>query len=163
MFCDLVGSTPLSQQLDPEQLRDVIRAYQDACAGAVSRFDGYIAQFLGDGVMVYFGFPRAHEDDAERAGYAALELLGAVPRLPAIASGRLQIRIGIATGMVVVGDIVGQAASKENMVVGETPNLAARLQSVAQPGTVLISERTRQLAGNRFIYEEADTGPLKGF
>ena len=163
MFADLVGSTALSLELDPEHLRDVIRAYQDACAGAVSRFDGYIAQFLGDGVMVYFGFPRAHEDDAERAAHAALELLTAVRRLPALESVHVEVRIGIATGVVVVGDIVGQAAAKENMVVGDTPNLAARLQGVAEPGTVLVSERTRQLAGNQFVYEEAAIGALKGF
>jgi class 3 adenylate cyclase len=163
LFCDIVGSTPLAQRLDPEQLRDVIRAYQNACAGAVSRYDGYVAQFLGDGVVVYFGFPRAHEDDAERAGHAALELLSAVPRLPTLDAGPLQIRIGIATGTVVVGDLVGEGATRENMVLGDTPNLAARLQSVAKPGTVLISESSKQLAGDRFAYEEVQVGQLKGF
>ena len=147
MFCDLVGSTALSARLDPEDLRAVLGAYQGCVTAAVRRFDGLVAKYMGDGVLVYFGFPRAHEDDAERAVRAGLDIAAAVERLdmPAIpgtaalggrSGDRLQVRIGIATGLVVVGDLVGEGAAQEQAVVGETPNLAARLQALAEPVSV---------------------------
>jgi class 3 adenylate cyclase len=125
MFCDLVGSTALAARLDPEELGEAIGAYQRCVAAAVRRFDGLVAKYMGDGVLVYFGFPRAHEDDAERAMRAGLDIGAAVGRLDAPAIGKLQVRIGIATGLVVVGDLVGEGASQEQAVVGEPPNLAA--------------------------------------
>jgi len=128
MFCDLVGSTELSSRLDPEDLREVIAAYHRAVAKAVSGFDGFVAKYMGDGVLVYFGYPRAHEDDAERAVRAGLALIDAVGRLEAKAV-KLQARVGIATGLVVVGDLIGEGSAQEQSVVGETPNLAARLQT----------------------------------
>ncbi len=141
MFCDLVGSTALSARLDPEDMRDVIRSYQDACAGVVTRYEGFVAKYMGDGVLVYFGYPTAHEDDAERALNAGLGIVEAVGDL----EGDLQVRIGIATGMVVVGDIVGEGVSREAAIIGETPNLAARLQEIAGPNTVVIAETTHGL------------------
>ena len=147
MFSDLVGSTALSARLDPEDMREVIRAYQDACSGAVARYDGFVAKFMGDGVLAYFGFPRAHEEDAERAVRAGLDIAAAVAKLETRANENLKVRIGIATGIVVVGDLVGQGSAQEQAVVGETPNLAARLQALAEPGAVLIAESTRRLLG----------------
>ena len=163
MFCDLVGSTSLSARLDPEDMRDVIRAYQDACSGAVARYDGFVAKFMGDGVLAYFGFPRAHEEDAERAVKASLDIAAVVGKLETPATVNLQVRIGIATGVVVVGDLVGQGSAQERAVVGDTPNLAARLQSLAEPGSIVIAELTRRLLGATF--ELAQLGPqlLKGF
>ena len=134
MFCDLVGSTAVSARLDPEDMREIIRAYQDACSGAIARYDGFIAKFMGDGVLAYFGFPRAHEEDAERAVRAGLDIAAVVAKLDTRAKERLKVRIGIATGIVVVGDVVGQSSAQEQAVVGETPNLAARLQGLAEPG-----------------------------
>src|SRR5271167_3645295 len=136
MFCDLVGSTALSARLDPEDMRRVIRAYQDASSGVVARYDGFVAKYMGDGVLAYFGYPRAHEDDAERAVRAGLEIAAAVARLETRGTERLAVRIGIATGLVVVGDLVGEGSAQEQAVVGETPNLAARLQALAQPGQI---------------------------
>src|SRR5205085_222950 len=127
MFCDLLGSTALSARLDPEDLRDVIAAYHRAVADIVKSFDGFLAKYMGDGVLVYFGYPRAHEDDAERAVRAGLGVTDAVGRLD-VKSVKLQARIGIATGLVVVGDLIGEGSAQEQSVVGETPNLAARLQ-----------------------------------
>jgi class 3 adenylate cyclase len=127
MFCDLVGSTALSSQLDPEDLREVIAAYHRAVAGVVAQLDGFVAKYMGDGVLVYFGYPRAHEDDAERAVRAGLGLIDAVGRLD-VKSVKLQARVGIATGLVEVGDMIGEGSAQEQSVVGETPNLAARLQ-----------------------------------
>src|SRR5271155_2628330 len=143
MFSDLVGSTALSARMDPEDLREVISAYQKCVAETVRRFDGFVAKYMGDGVLIYFGYPQAHEDDAERAVRVGLELIAAVGGLRTQAS--LQTRVGIATGMVVVGDLIGSGASQEQAIVGETPNLAARLQSVAEPNTVVISDGTRKL------------------
>src|SRR5208282_2370381 len=134
MFCDLVGSTAPSARLDPEELPEVIAAYHHAVSLVVRRFDGLVAKYMGDGVLAYFGFPRAHEDDAERAVRAGLDIVAAVGQLDAPAIGKLQVRIGIATGLVVVGDLIGEGASQEQAVVGETPNLAARLQALAEPG-----------------------------
>jgi class 3 adenylate cyclase/predicted ATPase len=163
MFVDLVGSTALSTRLDPEDLREVIRAYQDAVAGEVARLEGHVAKFMGDGVLAYFGFPRAHEDDAERAVRAGLDILGTVGRLSSSEGEPLAARIGIATGLVVVGDLVGSGASREQAVVGETPNLAARLQGLAEPDSVVIAAGTRRLVGD--LYECADLGGVeaKGF
>jgi class 3 adenylate cyclase len=145
MFSDLVGSTALSARMDPEDLREVISAYQKCVAETVQRFGGFVAKFMGDGVVVYFGYPQAHEDDAERAVRAGLELVTGVDGLKTHAA--LQTRVGIATGLVVVGDLIGSGASQEQAIVGETPNLAARLQSVAEPKSVVIAESTRKLVG----------------
>ena len=142
VFCDLVGSTALSTRLDPEDLRAVIRGYHKCVAGIVSRFDGFVAKYMGDGVLVYFGYPKAHEDDAERAVRAALALTEAVGNLSGV--DPLQVRIGAATGVVVVGDLVGSGEAQERGVVGETPNLAARLQAIAAPNMVVIADTTRR-------------------
>ncbi len=160
MFSDLVGSTALSTRMDPEDLRELIVAYQRCTAEIVGRFGGFVAQYLGDGVLVYFGYPQAHEDDAERAVRAGLELLPAVGGLKTHAS--LQARIGIATGLVVVGDLVGSGEARDHGIVGETPNLAARLQGVAEPNMVVICDSTRRLLGN--LFDLGDLGPrdLKG-
>ena len=144
MFCDLVGSTALSTQLDPEDLLEVIGAYHRSVSEIVAGFDGFVAKYMGDGVLVYFGYPQAHEDDAERAVRAALGVIGAVGRLD------LQARIGIATGLVVVGDLIGEGSAQQQSVVGETPNLASRLQALAEPGAVVIAAGTRQLVGDLF-------------
>src|ERR1700738_2968974 len=160
MFCDLVGSTALSARMDPEDLRDVISAYQKCVAETVQRFGGFVAKFMGDGVLVYFGYPQAHEDDAERAVRAGLELVAAVSALKAHAP--LQTRVGIATGLVVVGDLIGSGASQEQAIVGETPNLAARLQAVAEPNSIVIAESTRKLVGNLFELEDLGGQDLKG-
>ncbi len=138
MFCDLVGSTALAARLDPEDLREVIGAYHRVVAEIVTGFDGFVAKYMGDGVLVYFGYPRAHEDDAERAIRAGLGAIDAVGRLN-VGSVKLQARIGIATGLVVVGDLIGEGSAQEQSVVGETPNLAARLQGLAEPDAVVIA------------------------
>jgi class 3 adenylate cyclase len=147
MFCDLVGSTALSARLDPEDLREIIAAYHRAVAEVVAEFDGFVAKYMGDGVLVYFGYPPAHEDDAERAVRAGLGAIEAVGRLD-VKSVALQARVGIATGLVVVGDLIGEGSAQEQSVVGETPNLAARLQGLAEPDAVLIAAGTRP-AGRR--------------
>ena len=166
MFCDLVGSTELSQRLDPEELRDVIRAFQDRCAGAIARFGGFIARYMGDGLLVYFGFPQTHEDEPERAVRAGLDIVASVGALNLDSGGgtdgRLSVRIGIATGMVVVGDIVGEGAAAESAVVGETPNLAARLQGLAEPDQVIVSAATKELLAQRFEIEDLGRHSLKG-
>src|SRR6516164_3982538 len=161
MFSDLVGSTALSARMDPEDLRELISAYHKCVAEAVRRFGGFVAQYLGDGVLVYFGYPEAHEDDAERAVCAGLELIAAVIALKTPAS--LQTRVGIATGLVVVGDLMtGSGAAHERGIVGETPNLAARLQGIAEPNTVVIAEATRRLLGNLFELKDLGARDLKG-
>jgi class 3 adenylate cyclase len=160
MFSDLVGSTALSARMDPEDLREVISAYQECVAETVGRLGGFIAKFMGDGVLVYFGYPHAHEDDAERAVRAGLKLVAAVTDLKTHAP--LQTRVGIATGLVVVGDLIGSGASQEQAIVGETPNLAARLQGVAEPNSVVIAESTRKLVGNLFELEDLGPKDLKG-
>ncbi|HUZ33025.1 MAG TPA: adenylate/guanylate cyclase domain-containing protein [Xanthobacteraceae bacterium] len=162
MFCDLVGSTALSTRLDPEDLREVIAAYHRLAADVVTRLGGYVAQYLGDGVMVYFGYPEAHEDDAENAVRAALELADAMKER-FVVHGRHQVRVGIATGLVVVGELAGAGDAQERKVVGETPNLAARLQSAAAPNSVVISATTRRLAGESFEYDAIEPARLKGF
>ena len=160
MFTDLVGSTALSARMDPEDLRDVISAYQKTVAETVKRFGGFVAKYMGDGVLIYFGYPQAHEDDAERAVKAGLELVAAVS--PPNIHAALQTRVGIATGLVVVGDLIGSGASQEQAVVGETPNLAARLQGIAEPNRVVIAESTRKLVGNLFELEDLGAQGLKG-
>src|SRR5438876_10598260 len=160
MFPDLVGSTALSTRIDPEDLRVVISAYQKCVAETVRRFGGFVARYLGDGVLVYFGYPQAHEDDAERAVRAGLELIAAVTGLKTHAS--LQSRVGIATGLVVVGDIIGSGEAQERGIVGETPNLAARLQGIAEPNMVVIAEGTRKLFGNLFELKDLGAKNLKG-
>jgi class 3 adenylate cyclase/tetratricopeptide (TPR) repeat protein len=166
MFCDLVDSTSLSTRLDPEDLREVIRSYQEACSRIITRYGGYVAKYMGDGILVYFGYPQAHEDDCERAARASLDVIGTVdgsnssssfsPGIP------VSVRIGISTGPVVVGDIVGEGAAEEASVVGETPNIAARLQALAQPNQVIISPLTRQLIGDTFAFEDLGEKLLKG-
>src|SRR5262245_21660815 len=160
MFSDLVGSTALSARMDPEDLREVISAYQECVAEIVRRFDGFVAKYMGDGVRVYFGYPQAHEDDAERAVRAGLELIAAVAGLKTHAS--LQTRVGIATGVVVVGDLIGTGAAQEQAVVGETPNLAARLQGLAQPNMVVIDDSTRRLLGSLFELQDLGAREVKG-
>ncbi len=160
MFSDLVGSTALSARMDPEDLREVISAYQKCVAETVRRFGGFVAKYMGDGVLVYFGYPQAHEDDAERAVRAGLELIAAVTGLKTRAS--LQTRVGIATGLVVVGDLVGSGEAQERGIVGETPNLAARLQGIAEPNMVVLAEATRRLLGNLFELEDLGAKDLKG-
>ena len=160
MFSDLVGSTALSAQMDPEDLREIISAYHKCASETVRRFGGFVSQYLGDGVLIYFGYPQAHEDDAERAVRAGLELVAAVGALKTHTT--LQTRVGIATGLVVVGDVVDAGGSQERGIVGETPNLAARLQGIAQPNTVVIADSTRRLLGNLFELEDLGARDLKG-
>jgi class 3 adenylate cyclase/tetratricopeptide (TPR) repeat protein len=163
MFCDLVGSTALSARLDPEEMREVLRAYQEAVVAAVGRFDGHVAKYLGDGVLVYFGWPRAHEDDAERAIRAGLDAVKAVGALELARDVRLQARVGIATGLVVAGDLVGSGVTEASAVAGETPNLAARLQGLAEPGAVVIGGATHRSAGALFECAALGSQSLKGF
>jgi class 3 adenylate cyclase/predicted ATPase len=160
MFCDLVGSTALSARMDPEDLREVISAYQKCVAETVGRFGGFVAKYMGDGVLVYFGYPQAHEDDAERAVRAGLELVSAVTALKTHTAP--QTRVGIATGLVIVGDLIGSGETQERGIVGETPNIAARLQGIAEPNTVVIAESTRKLLGNLFQLEDLGAKKLKG-
>jgi class 3 adenylate cyclase/tetratricopeptide (TPR) repeat protein len=165
MFCDLVGSTPLAEQLDPEDLREVVRAYQEACAKVIIRFDGWIAQYLGDGLLVYFGYPLAHEDDPQRAVRAGLGIVEAITQLNAHLGQQrglqLAVRLGIHTGLAVVGE-VGASSRQEQLVVGETPNLAARLQGVAEPNTVVISVATYRILEGFFGCQALGTPALKG-
>jgi class 3 adenylate cyclase len=160
MFSDLVGSTALSARMDPEDLREIITSYQKSVTETVQRFGGFVAKYMGDGVLIYFGYPQAHEDDAERAVRAGLDLVAAVSALKTHAP--LQTRVGIATGLVVVGDLIGSGASQEQAIVGETPNLAARLQSIAEPNSVVIAESTRKLVGNLFELKDLGGRDLKG-
>jgi class 3 adenylate cyclase len=160
MFSDLVGSTALSARMDPEDLRELISAYQKCVAETVQRFGGFVAKYMGDGVLVYFGYPQAHEDDSERAVRGGLQLVAAVGDLKTHAA--LQTRIGIATGLVVIGDLIGSGEAQERGIVGETPNLAARLQGLAEPNSVVIAESTRKLLGNLFELEDLGLRELKG-
>src|SRR5262249_5491602 len=150
MFCDLVGSTALSARLDPEDLRGIIGAYHRCCSQLIERNGGFVAKYMGDGVLAYFGYPQAHEHDPQRAVRAGLSLVETVPTLKTAAASPLQVRIGVATGLVVVGDLVGSGEARERGVVGETPNLAARLQGIAEANTVVIAEGTRRLLGSLF-------------
>lgn len=161
MFCDLVASTALAGRLDPEDLREVISAYHAAVTDTVDRFDGFVAKYMGDGVLVYFGYPQAHEDDAERAVRAGLAVIDAVGQLQT--SEELQVRIGLATGLVVVGDLIGEGAAQERGVIGETPNLAARLQALAAPNSLVVADGTRRQVGRLFDVEDLGLQPLAGF
>jgi class 3 adenylate cyclase/predicted ATPase len=161
MFCDLVGSTPLSTRFDPEDLREIVGAYHRCVADTVARFGGFVAKYMGDGVLIYFGYPEAHEDDAERAARAGLAVIDAVGRLAT--QEPLNVRIGIATGLVVVGDLIGAGAAQERGVVGETPNLAARLQALARPGILVVADGTRRQIGTLFEIEDLGSQPLAGF
>jgi len=161
MFCDLVGSTLLSSRLDPEDLREVIAAYHRAVAEVVTGLDGFVSRYMGDGVLVYFGYPQAHEDDAERAVRAGLGAIDAVGCLN-IKSAKLRARVGIATGLVVVGDLTGAGPAQEQSVVGETPNLAAHLQALAEPNAVVIAAGTRRLVGDLFEYRDLGAVQVKG-
>jgi class 3 adenylate cyclase len=162
MFCDLVGSTALSTRFDPEDLREIISAYHRAVADAITSFDGFVAKYMGDGVLIYFGYPRAHEDDAERAVRAGLASIDAVSRLN-VGAANLQARVGIATGLVVIGDLIGEGSAREQSVVGETPNLAARLQALATPAALVIDAITRQRVGELFDLEDLGPQKLAGF
>src|SRR5262249_15691417 len=163
MFCDMVGSTPLSEQCDPEDLRDRIAAYRETCARAVNRYEGFVARYVGDGILVYFGYPKAHEDDAERAVLAGLEIVRSISTESsgALGDGRA-VRIGIATGIVVVGDVIGDSTEEHNSAVGETPNLASRLQELAPPNCVVIASSTQSLLGAKFEYKDLGRHSLKG-
>jgi class 3 adenylate cyclase len=161
MFCDLVGSTALAAGLDPEDLREVIGAYHRSVGETIGRYGGFVAKYMGDGVLAYFGYPEAHEDDAEQAVRAALALVGEIGQIGA--AERLKLRVGIATGLVVVGDLLGAGAAQEYAVVGETPNLAARLQAMAPENGVLIGEATRRLLGDLFDYRDLGAAAFKGF
>src|SRR5215469_18168850 len=160
MFCDLVGSTALASRLDPEDLREVIGAYQKCVADVIDRFDGFVAKYLGDGVLAYFGYPQAHEDDAERAVRASLAAVKEVRRV--VSAQALQVRIGLATGVAVVGDLIGSGAAQEQAVIGDAPNLAARLQALAGPDEILIPENTRRLVGNLFEYDGLGQVEIRG-
>ena len=162
MFCDLVGSTALSARLDPEDMREIMSAYHHRCAEVIGKSGGFVAKYMGDGVLAYFGYPQAHEDDAERAVRCGLALVDAASRLPTSHGATLQVRIGIATGVVVVGDLIGEGAAQEQGVVGDTPNLAARLQTLAEPGQVVIAPSTRRLTGGLFEYRDLGRVVLKG-
>jgi class 3 adenylate cyclase/tetratricopeptide (TPR) repeat protein len=163
LFCDLVGSTALSAQLDPEDMHELTRRYQDSVAGAITRFGGYVAKYLGDGVLAYFGWPMAYEDHAERSIRAGLQALAAVEAFQSPDGEQLKARIGIASGHVVVGDIAGSSANERASIAGETPNLAARLQGAAAPGQIVVADSTRRLAGQCFEIESLGTQELKGF
>ncbi len=163
MFADMVGSTALSAKVDPELLGGLIRRYQDAVAGAIGRYGGFVAKFMGDGVLAYFGFPRAFEDAAERAVRAAIGILSEVGDIELPDNTRVQARIGIATGLVVVGEIIGTGTAQERTIVGETPNLAARLQALAGPDCILVSELTQKLLGGLFELTHTGDHDLKGF
>jgi class 3 adenylate cyclase len=162
MFVDLVGSTALSARLDPEDMREVVGAYHRCCEDLIAKAGGFVAKYMGDGVLAYFGYPQAHEHDAERAVHAGLALIEATPKLNTVAGVPLAVRVGIATGLVVVGDLIGAGAAQEQAVVGETPNLSARLQTLAEPNTVVIAEGTRNLLGELFELEDLGAKELKG-
>ena len=163
LFCDLVGSTELSTRLDPEDLGEVIRRYQSNCAEVLGRWGGQIARFVGDGTLAFFGYPRAHEDDAERAVRAGLELVGAVSHGRTADDAPVAVRVSIATGLVMVGDLISDRVVQEYAIIGETPNLAARLQAVAGTGEVVIAPGTRRLVGGLFELAQLGAQHLKGF
>jgi class 3 adenylate cyclase/predicted ATPase len=162
MFCDLVGSTAMSARLDPEDMREVVGSYQRLCANLIAKAGGFVAKYMGDGVLAYFGYPQAHEHDAECAVQAGLALAEAMPKLKTAAGVPLQIRVGIATGLVIVGDLIGSGEAQERGIVGETPNLAARLQALAEPNMVVIAEGTRRLLGDLFEFNDLGPKDLKG-
>src|SRR5262249_38505517 len=165
LFCDLVDSTVLASQLDPEEWREVVRAYQDTCAHVIAHFEGYIPRYLGDGLLVYFGYPLAHEDDAQRAVRAGLGMIEAVgtlnSRLARDPKVRLAVRLGIHTGVVVVGEM-GGGGRQEHLALGETPNVAARIQGLAQPNTIAISDATYRLVQGYFVCQDLGAQTLRG-
>jgi class 3 adenylate cyclase len=163
LFCDLVASTEIANALDPEDANAYIGRFQDVCAGAIARFDGLVAKFMGDGALAYFGYPQADEDAADHAVRSGLAIIDALGELKRPDGGAYQVRVGIVTGIVVVGDLLGTGSARERSIAGETPNLAARLQAMAEPNTILIGPRTYQLLGNRFEYESLGERTLKGF
>ena len=167
MFCDMVGSTSLSEQFDPEDVRDIIAAYRETCVSVLEYYEGFVARYIGDGILVYFGYPNAHEDDAERSVRAGLEIVRAISTQSRKSHGVLTdapaVRIGIATGLVVVGDLIGKGTMEHDSVVGETPNLAARLQGLAPPNGVVIASSTQSLLRAKFDYENLGSHVLKGF
>src|SRR2546428_4419139 len=163
LFSDLVGSTALANEIDPEDMGALIKRYQDVCAGAIARFDGFIAKFMGDGVLAYFGYPQAQEDAAERSVYAALAIIDSLTQLKGPEGRPLAARVGIATGVVVIGDIIGSGVAREHAIAGETPNLAARLQALAEPNSILVSQSTHHLLGRQFNYQSLGERSLKGF
>ena len=163
VFCDMVGSTELSSRLDPEDMRDIMRAFQRCCESAIFGFDGRIGRYMGDGILAYFGFPAAHEDSAERAVQAALEGIRLVSELSFEGVPHLEMRVGIATGLVVVGDLIGEGSSREFALVGDAPNLAARLQQLAKPNQILVAPATRRLLGDLFEFEDLGDLDVKGF
>src|SRR4051812_25852738 len=163
LFSDLVGSTALANEIDPEDMSALIKRYQDVCAGAIARFDGFLAKFMGDGVLAYFGYPQGQEDAAERSVYAALAIIDGLSSIKGVVGHEFQTRVGIATGLVVIGDIIGSGTAREHTIVGETPNLAARLQSLAEPNSVLVSQSTHHLLGRQFDYQSLGKRSLKGF
>jgi class 3 adenylate cyclase len=162
MICDLVGSTALSSQLDPEDMNALLDAYHAACARIMLAYDGFIGDFRGDGILAYFGYPRAHEDDAERTVQAGLDIIAAVARLETRTAQPLEVRIGIATGLVVVGDLSGGSGLRRNALVGDTPNIAARLQALADPGTIVVAASTRQLLKDLFHLRDLGRHEVKG-
>jgi class 3 adenylate cyclase len=163
MFCDIVDSTALAAKLDPEDMRVITQLFYKTCTDSIKTYEGFVAKYLGDGVLAYFGYPRAHEDDAERAARAALDLIAAVKRIEAPVAVGVHVRIGIATGLVVVGELIGEGVTQERFVAGETPNLAARLQTLAAPDTVVVSESTRNLLSSDFRLNHLGGFDLKGF
>jgi class 3 adenylate cyclase/tetratricopeptide (TPR) repeat protein len=167
MFCDLVGSTALARRLDPEDVQEIIGQFLDACSQAVGRFNGYVAKYMGDGLLVYFGYPQAHEHDAERAIHAGLAIRDLVRTFPRehilFQESAIAVRVGIATGKVIVGELIGQETAKERSVFGETPNLASRLQSLAAPNQLVVDSATKRLVGNEFEFADAESVSLKGF
>jgi class 3 adenylate cyclase len=163
MFCDMVGSSALSTRLDPEEQADIIAAFHTCCAKEIKTLDGMVAQYLGDGVLAYFGYPTAHENDAERAILASLTIIKAVATLKVGSDVALQTRIAVGSGVVVVGDLIRQGVTQENAAIGETTNLVARLQAVAEPNSVVISPVTHRLVGALFVYRDLGRHTLKGF
>ena len=162
LFCDMVDSTALSQRLDPEDLRDVVLAYQAVAAREIESRDGHVAQYLGDGILAYFGYPSTHEGEAERAVRAGLAVLASADQISAKAAAKIQIRIGIATGPAVIGDMIGRGTAMQIAVTGKTPNLAARIQEFAPPGTLAIAQSTQRLVATQFECRPLGTPPLKG-
>src|SRR5262245_52011252 len=163
MFCDMVGSSALSTRMDPEEQRDVVSNFQACCAKEIKRLGGMVAQYLGDGVLAYFGYPAAHEDDAERAVRSGLSVLAAAGVLKPAEGVTVQTRIGIATGVVVIGDLVREEVTQESAAIGETTNLAARLQTLAEPNSLLVCPETHRLVGDLFEYRDLAQHALKGF
>jgi len=163
VFCDLIGSTTLSQKLDPEEMREILRQYQNTVTAAVRHYQGYVARFVGDGVLSYFGWPKDYEDQAERAVRASIDIVTKIKAIRILDTGELQVRIGIDSGLVVVGDLVGDTLSDFDTVVGDTPNLAARLQNLAKPNGIIIGSNTRSLLGSRFNLKALGPQNIKGF